>query len=342
MIWQNIYEDNLVPIFEGKKQHNIKNLIPALAIIGPSTTFEIARFILSHSSEREYPKVRATDVRSLAISYSRLITGREYKKKGKKKIKKLPGLIETGFVKQVGTKINSKEIEVPIYFLTLVGCFLALGSISKDSEIKKFIFNCAKNHLFFAYLKSILEVTSIKFVREIFIDPLQIAIAKEFFNLSRDFTFYFANIAEIIGRQLFAYYRSLLETFRYDLKDDSDYLQNKNVQNMEKLIDNTFYYERTTDDWEDAIAEKYYKGQKDRDFYIEYSDYSLEHKLLYKVMREIHFAYFMADPIISNVVPRSSRIRLRRSRSWQRHLKWKNNPELTWKDIQHKRRNSKN
>lgn len=174
-VWQVQYKQGKFPIVTGKKRRPIVELIGGLALLGTSTTHEIATFILTNSSDYPYYRnVRGTDVRILDGIYYNLLHGKMRKKSGRRKSsEKYPGIIEEDFVEEIGTRVNEKNRHVPLYRLTLKGYLFALGYRFNDDELVQLIKNAAKNHVYFSHLERILSTFSISYVKENFINPIQ-------------------------------------------------------------------------------------------------------------------------------------------------------------------------
>jgi len=324
-ILESLFPKENVPVFVGKKMRYVQGIIFGLAINGPSTTFELSRTVLEHDLTYEYKDVRSSDVRKYATSFGRLIVGRERKKTGKKKLSSLyPGLIENGYVIQVGSKVNEKGLDVPLYFLTLKGCLLALSFNFNDQELKQFLNNAARNHLFFAYANLIQQKISLQLVKEIFVKPVQNIIENDRLHLQEDLTFYFPNFAQACGNAIL---KRLMKIANKYNSDDSlpvgtfTFADPKKRDNeIEELMKNNFYYAKPSPDWKHAILERYYKKDEDINFFYKYSEDQKEISLLYQVMQQIHFSYYAPLGIIA---PRSPIKKLPPSRGWKQNLRYK-------------------
>ncbi len=320
-ILNSFYPHSKVPAFEGKKRKHVMEIIFTLAMVGPSTTHEIAENALSINPKfKAFHKIPYENIRKLGGIYYKLINGRQEKKKGRqRKTKKYDGLISEGYLIQSGTKINNKGKKIPIYFLTLRGCFVALGFDIPNFD--NFLENNSKNHLFFAYIKNIRALTSLSFVREIFLKPIINDIRKGRISYKdEEISYYFNQIAESISNNLGLKFTRKLQKF-FDQTEHVKYKKFPGINEYEKLIDNTFYYERPKSDWLDSLIEKYYKDSNDEEFYRIYCDDKLEHHLVYRVMRNIHHTYFYVLGV--KVIPRGPTKRLHRSKFWKQNRKYK-------------------
>ncbi len=324
--FSTLYPKGTIPIFKHKKNEHVREILDVLADYGPSNTFDIARMILLYDPEyKDYIKIPYFDIKKRAGIYNKLILGRKEKPKGKFRItKEYLGLISEGYVVKTKIITNEKRNKIPTFYLTLKGCFTVLGFYNLD--IKKFLEHASRNHLYFKYIHIILEATSLSFVKQIFTNPIRDYIEKGRINLSlEDIGFYFTIIAEASYNVFFPKTKRLLLQFYWNnpkgLKPD----QFPGIKEIEKVMDNNYYYERLEEDWEDSVIEKFYKSKSEENFYRNYcDDYSeLEANLLYRIMTQLHSAYFLADPYIQKIKPRTPRFKLRRSKALKKHLAYK-------------------
>lgn len=316
-IFNDFYELGTVPIFKGKKRKNVSELMAVLAIQGPSTTYDLARFVLRWGlTAGQASAISPRDVEKLSLEYKRLLTGRQAYKSGRKKLGKFyPGIIKNGYAKQVGTKLGEKK-HVDMYFLTLRGSFLVLGYELADSELKSVIKNASRNSLYFAYVNSVLVKTSIKFVKEVFIEPIKEVIKKGRIFLNEDISFYFSVIAETTSNALG---HKMEDIFKKYFSQESDNLQPFLLQSgVEDLLDETRYVEKPKEDWADVLIENYYPDSHAEEFYRFNSDELSGARLVYQVMRAIHFTYY--NVLVSRVPPKP-RKKLLRSKRWKEHKK---------------------
>ena len=249
------------------------------------------------------------------------------------------------------------------------GIFLALGFVYDKDALGKIIENFSKISLYFALINTIMKKTSVELVNAVFIEPLQTVIKKSNIFQGEDMRFYFSNISEytshaltlkmksiennrrrkISKRPISYYYKKIT---KQDIEDfpaasgtdlilmkssdeEFDYdaiIEEFQKTGIETIIDSTLYYEKPASDWYDSLIEFYYKNEDVEGFYRDFG-YSHEEDLVYKVMRGLHHTY---NRNLGKKIPRVPRKKLRRSKFLKRHLKWKNNPKLTWKDFEQK------
>ena len=310
--WDTVFAKNDVPIYKGGKRKNIINLMGGLALRSPSTTTEIARFILSHSlSPGQTSEISYHRVNVLAGEYNGLITHR------KEKDKIYNGLVPNGFLCKVDERIKGRYRKNPIYFFTHKGALLVVGHKFNVTELQEVIKNLSSNTLFFAFVNSILEKTSISFVKNFFIEPIHEVYEKTKLFLDDDLEFYFVNIAGRIGKVIY----QKLHFLSAKMLRGEKLLEREQifVNFVEIMMDNNSYVERPKEDWADVMIEKYYRGKNDEGFYREFSNEFSDPKLLYQVMRGIHFAYYDAYDMPT---PRKSSKKIRRSKRWREHIKY--------------------
>lgn len=317
-LWSTIYEPKTVPILTGKKRQHVIDIIGALAICGPSTTYEIAQFVLSKNFSAGESKERTRETPKLASEYLRLLERRlAYQHAGKKLDKYYPGLIQHGFVKKVGTKTSQRGNPVGIYFLTLKGSFLAMGYRFSISDLKKAIKNAARISLYFSYIEAVLDKTSYGFAKRIFINPLIIVIKRSRIFLDDDIAFYFSNIAERTSHALSKEFATAFALFYQTDIELSTVLKKIGI---EDLLDETRYTINSKEDWIDSLIEEYYHKDKQEEFYRSNTDELYESRLVYSLMRAIHFTYYENLEIRP---PSYSRKKIPRSKRWKEHQKLK-------------------
>lgn len=310
---------------------------------------------LDAESGRSIPAPKKTRLRR---DYNRLINKRREKVKGKDKkitIKKFDGLISYEYVQMIG-KEQKKGKKILRYFLTLKGIFLALGFEYEKYELKKIIENFSATSLYFAFVNEIMKKTSLGFVSKIFIKPLIKVVGQSYIFQKEDMRFYFSNIAEhtshaltqemikiiakrnekILGQPLPYFEKKItrqdIKEFPNASKEDliamkireqqadlDDLINEFKKTGIEIVIDNIFYYEKPKNDWYDSLVELFYKKPEQIDFYREFG-YDYENELVYKVMRGLHFTYYHN---IGRLAPRIPRKKLRLSKRWKRHQKYK-------------------
>lgn len=318
--WENYYQHGSLIINTGKKSRHSLEILASLVLHGPLTTREMAKNILQLTKDYPYyHKPKDFDSRKLENIYAKLIEGRLDKKSGRKKLsKKYPGLVEYGYLLETGIHKNEKSKYVKKYFVTLRGCFVALGFDFNDSELTKFLQNTSKNHLFFAYINHILEITSIDFIKQIFIKPIYDLIKKKRINPDDEIEFYFTNIAESIGSIFYNKVTSCIEKFHSD-SSLHNFLDTPGVEEIEKVMDNNFVRFRKRKDWNESIIDYFYHDSKDVEFYNLYydemyrdpvNDSPFDMNFLFKVMEQLHIAYYGADGIgmvttVKHHLPRS-------------------------------------
>jgi len=188
-IWNLQYPRHTVPILKRKRTEDLLNFLAGLAICGPGTTTEVAKFVMhkeENSSKFHYSPTHAREKEGVFFN---IIRDRPKANSDEKYV----GLESRGFVKK-GYKINEKNKRVPFYLLTLKGCFFALGFEFDENDMCKFIENAARNHLYFAYLNILIHKTSFSFVKEMFISPFQKLIKDGRIILNGSVNFYFPNM----------------------------------------------------------------------------------------------------------------------------------------------------
>lgn len=205
LVWKSVFSSYVSIILQGKKVKNSIDIMAANSINGPCTTRELAKFVLLKTPGHS-KKISNKEARVKEQMFYKLLTGRFRKKTGRKKGDRYSGLISKDYIKKVGTKINDKGKNTNLYFLTLKGCFFVLGNNFSDDELRKFIQNAAKYHLFFSFLENLLQgQTSLTFVKQIFIKPVQDLGKKSIliFDGNIPFSFYFEIIAKTSGREIY-------------------------------------------------------------------------------------------------------------------------------------------
>lgn len=288
-IWKNDFPRYMVRNMEGKKVKHVLEIIAGLSILGPSTTRELARFVLLN--DHSYPRrpILEKDARVLEQIYYKLIEGRLRYESGKKKSqKKYPGLVDHEFLLPVGKKLNSQNREVPTYSLTLKGCLFALGFQFNNDEVSSFLRNAGRSHPVFAYLSKISENTSIDMVKEWFLAPIYDLIKRGLLVLDEfaSWSIIFEHVQGNIGRKI----RSSANS----ISTDSDYEKfMEYTEHIEqKILRHTFYTDKVTSDWIDFIIEYFYPMEDAQEF-LEFWDGKLvESILIYRMMRATHFGYF--------------------------------------------------
>jgi len=285
-IWENHYPEYTVPIFVRRKTKNVSDLIASIALCGPCSIRDCAKFVRTKSKEKKFTE------NNKEIKFRGLIKGTS------KEGKNYDGLISQGYVIDTGKITSQQNRPIHRYVLTLKGCLLAIGYQFDDDELASFIKSAARNHLYFSYLKKISEETSISFVKEIFILPIQTMIKKGKITLDDDIMFYFSNLADASEYALYTKLTNIQKEFFDPKKNNkitlSEFEKHTGNIEIEVLMKNTFYFQQPTEDWIDRIVNYFYNKDDDLEFYESYCDGIHETRLLYEVMSRIHSAYYAA------------------------------------------------
>lgn len=325
-VWKTNFTQKTAPILIGKKRKHASDFVAALALLGSSTTREIARFVLSKSPDYKFDKVRSRDAMIREQIFYNLLHGRLRKDRSDEKY---PGLVTERYVVNVGTKLNTKKKNVSLYTLTLKGCFFALGFGFEDTELILFIKNAAKNHIYFAYVNYILQKTSTSFVRSVFIGPIQRLIKKSRISLYDDIVFFFSNIVDETEYELHYKMTGALEFWGEYIakKYPQEFKELQTKKEIEVIIDNTFYSEKERGpDWIDRMINYFYPTNEEQEFYEKYSDGNIEMNLLYKTMSRIHFVYFSTNNL--GKIPRQTNRLPSHSENWKEHFQKKNTVQV--------------
>ena len=265
----------------------------ALALNGLGTTRDLAKFVLKNSPTYEYHnKPRDKESRELEHRFWGLLTGNLPKKTGRKKSSETySGLIDNGYAIQSGIITNQKSIVIPLYSLTLKGCFFCLGFSYDQDELELFIKNAAKNHLLFAFLAELVDKTDISFVGRIFFSSIRYIIKQGKIFLDDNIPFYFTNFAEAIGNAIYDELSVYVTGYfaNWPKRELDDYPGFKNFETLQSLV---FYNKDLRSDWSRSIIEFYYRTEEELEFYLSYCNGEFETSFFYKVMREMHHAYF--------------------------------------------------
>ncbi|GBL42212.1 hypothetical protein EMGBD3_15800 [Nitrosarchaeum sp.] len=242
-IWTTIYLQKSIDILKGKKQENTVDLLGALAINGNGTTADIAKFL----GRIKFPKEKAEEKPVLEFQYdlvdmnttesrlkyhnyirnnfNRLLTGRlNYTHSGKKikeneKPKRYTNPTDLGYVIITGTPENTKGKHISQYFLTLKGFFLVSGYELNNEELEKMINNASKISLFFCFIKTVMDNSSIDFVIEIFIKPIQKVLLRSDIFQGGKMDFYFSNFADAVSASLSEKMTEIFETRKKNILD---------------------------------------------------------------------------------------------------------------------------
>lgn len=277
------YPRNTTIILKRKKTKEALQLLRYLAFSEPSNTHQIAKLLLPYDKSTSYVEVKA----KAGVLFN-ILRDRPKKNNGR-----YLGLVTAGFVKQT-YKTNEKMKKIPHYNLTLKGCFLALGFGFSDNELKKFIKIQSRNHLYFAYVYDIIQKTSLRFGREVFIESLFDSIKTGMINLDKNIQFYFPNIGYAAVDNLENKIKQIIK--RWDELDKPplrtvDWMDIPQSKPIITLIKNT-WYDSNTNNWTERILDYYYPTNDEKDYYYEYSDQGLEESLLYKLMQPVHESFY--------------------------------------------------
>lgn len=279
----------MVPELRGKKLRHSLEIIAALALNGPCTTREMAKFTNSHSTD--YSNTELKGANSVSVTeriFRKLLLGIDRNnKKRNDKPSRYPGLLDQGFVESTEEYLNEKNRPVKKYFLSLKGCFFALGFRFTDTEMSLFLKNASYNHLMFAYLNRIAKDSSVNLVSELFLGPIKDMIRKGLLNCGQlvSVMSVFEPIQMNIAKKISARFEMDSSDESYDKAwDYHDYVQ-------QKIFRHTFYTEKPTTDWLYFIIEYFYPSEKER-MEIEIHDRKLVEAVnLYRLMKAAHFGY---------------------------------------------------
>ena len=314
--WKNSYQKYNSVILQGKKARHLAEIMAALALNGQCTTRQMAKFVLGNLPHYEYKPPRNKESANLEKQYNRLLAGIERKKTGRKKSdERYPWLVKEGYIVKTQIIKNEKKKYVQTYFLTLKGCFFALGFNFNRNETLKFLENATKNHLYFAYINKIARKASYALVKEIFIEPIQDIIKKGLISLDNDLTFYFSNMVEAHSKVLSEKIGKLLVSL---YQKDEDYENHPRSKNIQSLMKCTYYDENLTTDWGDFMKEYFYKKPEEQDFFEDYCDKGIETNFLFRTMKAIHFGYF--NGFSFGIPPRTQKVSF--SKKWKEYKKF--------------------
>ena len=302
--WLDFFTKNSVSIFKGSRKINVHDMILGLAINGSCLSSDLAHYHLIKKYGGKSTDGYSENINSLPRDYTRLFNG----------TKKRNSLTKTPFVKNIGTKFTEKKRPSGIYSLTTIGYFVALGLDYSNAELKLIIKNASSISLYFAYINSILEKTSLSFAKKIFIDPLK-TVLKIIPNFENGMRFYYPNIADKTYSALSDEIMKRLSEFMVSGRYDNPKRVPK-YENVETLINNTLYTQKPKEDYQDFLIEHYYKKNSDEGFYRDHSTDLDDLQLITLVMKSIHFAYYDAEGF---GIPPKPRIKIIRSKAWKKH-----------------------
>lgn len=305
-VWGTVYPYRTVDVFVGKKKKHTMDIIAGLAINGSSTTTELAKFVIYRDKEYLGSGVKLSEIPSQrGQSYYRRIVWAEHKKTGGKELsEKNPTLLDLYYVRRVETIVNKKNKEIQRYALTLKGCLVALGFNFSDKELKSFIDNASRTHIFFAFLKNVTNNTSISFVRKLFVEPIKLRIRKKLFVFNKnDFVqIYSSNIANFISKKFYSIIHfAVVKSVKKDIPLD----EIKEMKNVNELMNKIIYNKkieyadfdpRYTQEIRDELVSKYFPEDKDAEYFYRYSEH-YEVGLLCMVFRQLHYAYYGAGEL---------------------------------------------
>lgn len=313
-----------------------------------------------NTSDMSINEIRKTFLEKQINRFNLLLTGRQKLSHSGKKIrdedgnfKRYPDPVDLGYVVITGSPKNEKGKNIPKYFLTLKGFLLIFGYELESYELKHVIENASKISKFFGFIKYVMNQTSVDFVNEIFIVPIRKVLLRSDIFEGGNMDFYFSNFADMISISLSTkmklidkqnkekimdtpisyFYKKITPEYRrqypyastqdlisFKMKDEEDnYIPLFKKEGIESLMDNVFYYETKKEDWYESLTEHFYTRSELESSFLDLG-YEPERYLVDKVMRSIHFEYYLLKGL---PIPRTPRKKLLRSKSWKRHQKYK-------------------
>ena len=307
-------------ILSGRKAHHVKNIIFSLSQSSSATTRDIAKSSFKMETIPD-SQITLQEIRIREQVIYKLIQGRMYKKSGKKKRGKYPGLIENGYVIETDEIINSKNKPVKKYSLTFRGLFFALGFNFDVSMIESFLQNNSKNNLLCAYLNLALKNISPKFIQDVFLHPIYSIIVNNKILLDGDLGFYFVNVSQIIGSTLHERVIQINEKY-FATNNYQKHMKEINslIDVTESLMSKTFYNVGEFNSWDESIIEHFYKSESEWNFYKKFSD-DRDSRLLYEIMKSIINGYYFA---MGSEAPTKPKNRLSLAKGLREHRRRKN------------------
>lgn len=298
---------------------------------------------------------------------NRLLTGRlKYFHGGTKKsneVKRYLNPMDLEYVVITDTPENDKGKFIPQYFLTLKGFFLVVGYDLTHHELKLVIENASKISLFFCFIKKIMNETSISFVNEIFIKPIQTVLLRSDIFQGGDMNFYFSNFADVISNSLSKKMKTIDEKMKQDImnKPDSyfsekitsefmkfhhtksfselirikknleivdrdDLLYQFRVAGIESLMDNVFYSSKPKEDWYESLIDYFYPTEESKILFLKFGNDSekyLMNKVMYSLSQTYVFFGYGFLPYTEKKLPRS--------KAWKRNQKYKKQDKAFFK-----------
>jgi hypothetical protein len=383
-IWTTVYPEKSIDVFKGKKQENTVDLLGTLAINGDGNTADIANFLdnirfpkdteENKNKEEEKPlqfQYELSDMNKgqlqlkyknyLRNNFNRLLTGRlDYTHAGKKikeneKPKRYTNPMDLEYVVITSTPENIKGKNIPKYFLTLKGFFLVSGYELNNEELEKMINNASQVSLFFCFIKTIMDNSSIDFVTEIFIKPIQKVLLRSDIFQGGKMDFYFSNFADAMSESLSKKMHGIDEKMRQDImnKPDSyfsktitsefmqfhhtksfselirikknlevvdrdDLLYQFRVAGIESLMNNVFYSSKPKEDWYESLVDHFYPTEESKTLFLKFgynSEKYLMNKVMYSLSQTYAFFGYGFLPYAENKLPRS--------KAWKRNQAYK-------------------
>jgi len=207
----------------------------------------------------------------------------------------------------------------------------------------------------FCFIKTILDNTSINFVNEIFIKPIQKVLLRSDIFQGGDMDFYFGNFADAISdslskkmkavnkkrkedinnkpdsyfsKKITPEYMQLHPTRpfsdlirikkRDELQDTADIVHQFRMAGIESLMDNVFYSSTPREDWYDSLVDHFYPTEESKVLFLKFG-YDSEKYLMNKVMQSLSLTYEYFD---YGILPYKEK-KLPRSKAWKRNQKFK-------------------
>jgi len=347
IIWDNVYPYGMIPIFIGKKRKHVMDLIAGLELNGPSTTTEVAKFVLSSFfTPGQLNEFHKNVIKHRAHAYWKHIHEGAYKTEHKKKVGKYPSLLEEDFIQITSETKSKKNIDMGIYFPTLKGHLVSLGYKFNGSQLQNFITNSSRNSLYFAFLKSIMEQIGLLFVKKLFLIPIQEMIKDRRIRFDDNYRLNYDLIASATALKIYNIIgASWTEIYSYNPITDSYPVSSdkKLIKQLDQLMKLTWFDLSTKEKWIQNMVDLYYPSIAEKDFYLLRSDFS-DAVLLYKVMREIHNSYYDAYRVrVPSKYHQKFPIPIRRNRKQRKPIHPKNKTRFTGLELfeyekQHKKK----
>lgn len=370
--------DGFVDIFKGNKRENIQNFIGILAIQGANDMIEIAKVTMTYGKPKSYYyELKFKNYSRVLSYYNRLFSGRLQYTHGGKKIndeegnpKRYDSPIKLGYVFEIESTEKKQKRVIKKYSLTLKGIFLTLGYNLELDELEKVINNASKVSLFFCFIKTVMNTTSVSFVKDLFIVPMIKVLLKSDMFQKGEIDFYFINFADAISNSLQhmmkrideertnkildqgvtiskkkrdelkkefpnASYETLLQLeLEETLTDKEDELVLKyKEKGIEALMDNTYFSIEMKEDWYESLLEYFYTKNELESPLRDFENIH-EKDLVHKVMSMIHFTYYSKA---TNSFQNISKLKPKRSKQWikqRKNSRIKLSRSTRWKEHQ--------